>query len=124
MRQRVLTSSLLMFFMAGVALGQAKKWTPPRLPDGHPDLQGIWTNNSYTPLERPQSVAKEFYTREEALDSRKRRPHRRHSRPLPALWPTFITTSLNSGWTGTSRRIPSISERPSSWIQRMAGYRL
>jgi hypothetical protein len=72
MRQRVLTSSLLMFFMAGVALGQAKKWTPPRLPDGHPDLQGIWTNNSYTPLERPQSVAKEFYTREEALELEKK----------------------------------------------------
>ena len=27
-----------------------------------PDLQGYWTNNSYTPLERPNGVTKEFYT--------------------------------------------------------------
>jgi hypothetical protein len=24
-----------------------------RTADGHPDLQGYWTNDSYTPLERP-----------------------------------------------------------------------
>ena len=34
----------------------------PRTPDGVPDLQGYWTNNSYTPLERPNGVTKEFYT--------------------------------------------------------------
>ena len=35
--------------------GQTLKnqWTPPRAPDGHPDLQGIWTNSTLTPLERP-----------------------------------------------------------------------
>jgi hypothetical protein len=27
--------------------------TIPRTPDGRPDLQGIWTNNTLTPLERP-----------------------------------------------------------------------
>jgi hypothetical protein len=36
---------------------QAKSgWTVPRTPDGVPDLQGYWTNNSYTPLERPNGV--------------------------------------------------------------------
>jgi hypothetical protein len=33
----------------------AKKWTVPRTPDGRPDLQGNWTNNSVTPLERPKA---------------------------------------------------------------------
>jgi hypothetical protein len=28
-------------------------WTAARTPDGQPDLQGIWANNSITPLERP-----------------------------------------------------------------------
>ena len=31
----------------------AAQWTPPRTPDGHPDLGGIWTNATLTPLERP-----------------------------------------------------------------------
>jgi hypothetical protein len=30
--------------------------TIPRTPDGHPDLQGTWLNNSATPLERPKEV--------------------------------------------------------------------
>ena len=31
--------------------------TIPRTPDGHPDLQGIWTNATITPLERPAQFA-------------------------------------------------------------------
>ena len=42
-------------------------WTPTRTPDGQPDLQGYWTNATFTPLERPAEFAgKEFFTPEEA----------------------------------------------------------
>jgi hypothetical protein len=44
----------------GQAPGKAPNPTPkaksgkiPRSPDGHPDLQGVWTNATITPLERP-----------------------------------------------------------------------
>jgi hypothetical protein len=33
-----------------------KAGTIPRTPDGHPDLQGIWTNATLTPLERPAEL--------------------------------------------------------------------
>ena len=45
----------------------AKKWTPPRAPDGHPDLQGTFDFATATPLERPASLKdKEFLTAAEA----------------------------------------------------------
>jgi hypothetical protein len=39
----------------------------PRTPDGKPDMQGNWTNQTFTPLERPaQYKDKRFFTAEEA----------------------------------------------------------
>ena len=49
------------------AADTAPPWTPPRTPDGRPDLQGYWTTQTFTPLERPEHLAeKEFFTEEEA----------------------------------------------------------
>jgi len=57
-------------------------FSPPRMPDGHPDMQGYWTNATYTPLERPTEFGtKEFLTREEAIAYAKRRDDQLRAQP-------------------------------------------
>jgi hypothetical protein len=54
-------------FLTVQAQTAAAKWTSPKTPWGHPDLQGIWTSNGMAgvPLER----AKEFGTRATFTDA-------------------------------------------------------
>ena len=55
--------------ISALVWGQAPKGTR----EGHPDLQGYWTNATYTPLERPAALGtKEFYTEAEELEVERR----------------------------------------------------
>jgi hypothetical protein len=55
-----------------VAPAVAKPWAVSKTPDGQPDLQGYWTNNTMAPLQRPNGVTKEFYTKEEFFEALKK----------------------------------------------------
>ena len=45
----------------------AGQWEVPRTPDGHPDLQGNWTNQSMTPFQRREGQGP-VYTPEEVAE--------------------------------------------------------
>jgi hypothetical protein len=60
------TASIALSLASTAVLAQTRN--TPRTPWGDPDLQGIWTNATLTPLQRPAELAgKEFFTPEEAL---------------------------------------------------------
>src|SRR4029453_9972030 len=71
-------------------------WTAPRTPDGQPDLQGIWTNATITPLERPAAMKdKAFLTEEEAAAIEKRTADNRAANDKPG---TLESGRYNRFW--------------------------
>jgi hypothetical protein len=61
------SASLILGVLAQSGGDEPTAWVTPRTADGQPDLQGHWTNDTYTPLERPVELGdKALFTPEEA----------------------------------------------------------
>src|SRR6266852_997369 len=58
---------------ANKTAAKSKTWTQAHTPDGQPDLQGVWTNPTITPFERPTELgAKAVLTEKEAAELEER----------------------------------------------------
>jgi hypothetical protein len=56
----------IVFLIAGMANAKEGDYRPPRLPDGHVDMQGVWTHTNLMPLERPAEFSSLVITAEQA----------------------------------------------------------
>jgi hypothetical protein len=84
-----------------------KPWTPPRTADGQPDLQGIWSNASIIPLERPKELeGKQFLTPEE-MAVYEETVFNRSSRERP-LAAGQVGTYNDFWWDADSKRAPNL----------------
>jgi hypothetical protein len=73
---------ILTVWMSAVSAQAKKPWTPPHTIDGQPDLQGVWTNATITPFERPAQLAgKAYLTEQEAAELEKQSALSKVDRP-------------------------------------------
>ena len=76
---------IILVISASMAFAQSKPWTAPRTVDGQPDLQGVWTNATITPFERPANLAgKAFLTEKEAAELEKQSAQTKVDKPPTA----------------------------------------
>ena len=101
MTRRVIAALAVVALSASQAAAQsAGTYAVPRTPDGQPDLQGMWNNETLTPFERPTSLGdKAFLTEEEAAARNQQSDERRAAADAPSevrTWRRAHTTSHTS----------------------------
>jgi hypothetical protein len=98
--------------MAAVTVGllhAQTEWKVPRTQDGQPDLQGMWTNITITPMERPAKLAgKEFFTPDEMAQYERDFIERRDSTAAVDVNGPFRQTWWDSGTKVVNTRRTSI----------------
>jgi hypothetical protein len=97
------------------ATAVSKSWMISKTPDGQPDLQGVWTNSTLTPLERPAELAgKEFLTEQEASDYVKRTLQQVSSDRRDGGAQVDVNRSYNEFWRDRGNNL--VADRRSSLI--------
>jgi hypothetical protein len=108
MRRRRVRSALAALILVAVApvcvvaqdlKAQARAWASPRTPWGDPDLQGAWTNQTTTPLERAAKFgARALLSDEEVADLQREADTRGDRPPAPG-----DPGSVNQFWNEPTR---------------------
>src|SRR5256712_4541665 len=97
MRYRLAVSLIVIIWLVStLAFGQTKAL---RTADGQPDLQGIWSFATITPMERPADLAaKEFFTPKEAVDYEKEIRQRNNMDRRDGTAEADVTRAYNDFW--------------------------
>jgi len=89
-------------------VGQAPSVRAPRPVDSQRDLQGVWTNATMTPLERPADLAgKEFFTQEEAAAFEKQARQRNDADRRDSNADADLAVGYNAAWWDRGTNIVS-----------------
>jgi hypothetical protein len=99
---------------AQVVAQDDSSWQLGRTIDGHPDLQGVWENNTITPVERPEVFGDKTYLTEEDVTFLRRRIAEINAAGDDALFGEGVLQAAFSG-TITSYD-PSTGNYDSQWM--------
>ncbi len=99
-----LVGSVSMAAQTPAGTGPGRAWSVPRTPDGHPDLEGIWTNATLTPLERPRSLGDRKYLTEAEATALELQAEKRRASADDNLKPGDIG-SYNEFWFDSGTKV-------------------
>src|SRR5437870_6249014 len=103
MRYRLVIALIVVGLVPILSFSQAKAL---RTPDGQPDLQGIWSFATITPMERPADLAgKEFFTPKEAADYEKEVRQRNNMDRRDGTAEADVTRAYNDFWWDRGTRV-------------------
>jgi hypothetical protein len=101
--------------LAAQTANAVKTWTPPKTTDGAPDLQGVYSNATSIPLERPKNLgSKEFYTEQELAEKAKRDAAAAAARAAADADPNTVHYDLRQ--FGLDQRVTAASNRTSQIV--------
>jgi hypothetical protein len=87
-------------------LVSSQTWRAPRTSWGHPDLQGVWSTATITPLERPADLAgKEFFTEQEAAEHERRTLERTNRDRRDGGADADLARAYNDFWWDSGTRV-------------------
>ena len=80
-------------------------WKVPRTPDGKPDLQGVWGNNSVTPMTRPTQWKDKAALTDAELEELKRITSEFVDQGGDAIFGNFIQQTLDAKDKGQFKQV-------------------